>query len=476
MNFENCMCKNCPHTKECRRENMDILLQVMDNENDVTITDGRGVVLQISDSYEEHYGVSREEIIGKTVYELEENRIFNPSVTAVVIKERKKVTLLQTNRRNESVLTTGIPVFDDRGEMEYVVSFNSIDIANVTGLQDKYNRLKEMMKEYQSQIQEFKTKELEERTFIATSKAMSGVNELLLQVADIDANVLITGETGVGKSMVAKRLHRISGRADGPFAEINCATIPPNLIESELFGYERGAFTGANSKGKIGKIELANRGTLFLDEIGELSLEMQMKLLQVIQEKVIQRVGGLEQISVDFRLVAATNIDLENAIRDRRFREDLYYRLNVISMNIPPLRERREDIIPLVSVFLQKFNRRYNRNVAISSEALTLLEQYDWPGNIRQVENFVERLTVTAKETEIGMEHLPSDFQKLNPAVSAVGGDLTHMMEAYEKEIFIDALKKYKTSIAVGKALGIGQTTAARKLRKYVPGYATDKG
>lgn len=472
MEHRNCICKDCKDRNECNRDKTDIIFRVMDGENDVTLTDGSGIVLRVSDSYELHYGVSLDDVVGKSVYDLEKQGVFKPSVTAYVLKERKKVTLMQKNQMGEAVLTTGVPIFDNMGRIEYVISFNSIDIAEITNLHDKYKRLNVIMKEYNSQIQHLKMKEMQENKFITKSKSMLDINDLIMQVADIDANVLITGETGVGKSMVAKILHMVSKRSKGPFIEINCGAIPPTLIESELFGYEKGAFTGANQNGKIGKIELANGGVLFLDEIGELSLDLQIKLLQVIQQKVISRVGGLEKIDVDFRLVVATNKNLEEAVVSGEFREDLFYRLNVIAVKIPPLRERRDDIIPLIMNFVAKFNTRYDKQLEISPEALRLMESYDWPGNIRQVENFVERLAVTFKDSVVNVEDLPDEFQAPKARnIDYSSNSLSAMMDSFEREIFLNAYEKHKTSISVGKALGISQTTAARKLRKYIPGY-----
>lgn len=471
MNYANKLCDQCSAFEQ---EKMDILFKVMDNENDVTLTDGKGVVIRISDSYEKHYGVSKEAIIGKSIFELEEQGVFRPSVTAIVLVKKCKATILQKNKLGESILTTGVPIFNDLGEIQYVISFNSIDIADMTTLHDKYTKLNELMNEYNAEINELRMQDIKNKELIAKSKHMENISSLIAQVADTNANVLITGETGVGKSMIAKIIHQKSSRNNGPFIEINCGTIHESLIESELFGYEKGSFTGANNKGKMGKIELANGGTLFLDEIGELPLNMQTKLLQVIQEKVIMRIGGLEKIAVDFRLITATNRDIKKNIKENLFREDLYYRLNVIPILIQPLRERPEDIIPLVQSFLNQFNKRYNKEIILSNGVLDVLEKQRWPGNIRQVENLIERLVIMSKNSLIDMKDLPADIEidgqckRLNPEGSGVLEDL---MDEYEKAIFIDTFNKYKTSIAVGSALGISQATAARKLRKYIPNY-----
>lgn len=390
---------------------MDILFQVMDNENDVTLTDGKGVVIRVSDSYEKHYGVTKEEVIGKSIFSLEEDGVFKPSVTAVVLEKKRKATILQKNKMGESILTTGVPIFGDSGEIQYVISFNSIDIAGMTTLHEKYIKLTELMKEYNAEINQLQMRDLSEKVLVANSKHMEGIYELISHVADTSANVLITGETGVGKSLTAKIIHRKSGRADGPFISINCGTIPENLIESELFGYEKGSFTGASNKGKVGRVELAGGGTLFLDEIGELPLSMQTKLLEVIQDKAVTRVGGLKKIDVDFRLIAASNHDLKKGIKEKRFREDLYYRLNVIPIQIQPLRERPEDIGPLASAFLEQFNRKYDREVSLAPGVFDILEKQSWPGNIRQIENLMERLVIMAKNNQIGPEDLPDDIR-----------------------------------------------------------------
>ena len=467
-----CKKKLCNHCDIYEKDKMDILFKVMDNENDVTLTDGDGIVIRISDSYEKHYGVAKEDIIGKSIFSLEDQGIFKPSVTAVVLEKKRKATILQKNKLGESILTTGVPIFDDSGKIQYVISFNSIDIANVTTLHEKYIKLTELMREYNAEINQLQMKDINNKVLVTKSKHMSNISELVSQIADTNANVLITGETGVGKSMIAKIIHQKSGRVDGPFIEINCGTIPENLIESELFGYERGSFTGASTKGKIGKIELARGGTLFLDEIGELPLNMQIKLLQVIQEKVITRIGGLEKIEVDFRLIAATNLDLKRYIKENLFRGDLYYRLNVIPIQIQPLRERSEDIAPLMVSFLERFNKKYGRKVSLSPEVVDILEEQSWPGNIRQIENLVERLVIMAKQNQIEPEDLPDDIdlnghrKKMEPE-----GSLDEMMEKYEKSIFLNAFKTYKTSVSIGNALGISQVTAARKLRKYIPDY-----
>ncbi len=451
---------------------MDILFDIMNNENDIFLSDANGIALRVSESYEEHYKVRAEDIVGKSCYELEDDGTFVPSVTAMVLRERKKVTTLQKNKLGESVLTTGVPVFDSEGNLEYVISFNSIDIAGLSSLNEQYKVLEQMISEYKKQILSMKLHKSDDEKLITKSKQMQDIYSLIAQISDVDVNVLITGNTGVGKTLIAHIIHQHSHRAKGPFVTIDCGAIPPSLLESELFGYEKGAFTGADSKGKAGQVELANGGTLFLDEIGVLPIELQVKLLSVIQNKSFSRVGGLDQVNVDFRMIAATNQNLEQSVEEGKFREDLYYRLNVVSINIPPLRERKDDIVPLIMKFLLDFNLRYHKNVTISSEALMMMEAYQWPGNIRQLENFIERLVVTNTNEVVRPEDLPGNIRYGGPKEYDKAGYLSDVLERVEKDIIIEAYNKYHTSVAVANALGLSQTTAARKLRKYVPGYA----
>ena len=272
------------------------------------------------------------------------------------------------------------------------------------------------------------------------------------------------------ESAIAKAIHKMSNRANGPFIEVNCAVLHENLIESELFGYEKGAFTGASSSGKIGKIELANHGTLFLDEIGELPAHIQSKLLQLIQEKTIERLSGTQKIELDFRLIVATNRNLEEAVQRGLFRSDLFYRLNVIRIHIPPLRQRKEDIVPMAHQFLARFCGEYNKSLTCSPRFLAFLEQYDWPGNVRQLENLMERLVITAQDPILDIPALPLEYtaDASAPAELLPGGTLAERMDAYEAQIIRDSYQRCGTTVAVARELGISQATAARKIAKYV--------
>ena len=277
---------------------------------------------------------------------------------------------------------------------------------------------------------------------IGNSSSMHLVYENIIQVANANATVLIRGDSGTGKELVAHAIHYNSPRSQKPFIKINCGAIPENLLESELFGYEKGAFTGANER-KQGKLELADGGTIFLDEIGELPLSLQVKLLRVLQEKEFERVGGMKTIKINVRIVAATNANLEELIQENRFREDLYYRLNVFPIYIPPLRERKTDILLLAEHFLAKYARENNKHIKrISTLAIDLLNSYHWPGNVRELQNCMERAVLVCNEDTIQSTHLPPTLQRVDTVEVKEQLSLAHQVENFEKELIVDALKK----------------------------------
>ena len=297
---------------------------------------------------------------------------------------------------------------------------------------------------------------------------MQNILATIERISRFDTNVLFTGKSGVGKTMYSKLMHSRSDRKDGPFIHINCGAIPESLIESELFGYEKGAFTGARNEGKPGLVELANRGTLFLDEIGDLPLNMQVKLLKVIQDKKLTRIGATDEKTVDFRLITATNKDLEAMIEKNEFREDLYYRINIITLEIPRLKDRKSDIFPLLKLFLDKYNKKYGLKRTIANSSIDALVEYDWPGNIRELENTVERLVLSTDEYMITNDNLP-----LKLKADVVGRPvmenktLKEILESVEKRVIVEAYKKIGTTTGVAKALGISQPSASLKISKY---------
>jgi len=305
---------------------------------------------------------------------------------------------------------------------------------------------------------------------IGASPAMKGVMETVKKVAPSDSTVLISGETGVGKELVARAVHEASPRRRHPFVKINCAAIPETLMESELFGHEKGAFTGA-ATGKPGRFEIADRGTVFLDEVGETPYSAQVKLLNVLQDRCFERVGGVKNIRVDVRVVAATNRDLPEAVRSGKFRADLFYRLNVIPVAIPPLRERKEDLIPLSEHFLEKFSARYRkRKCRLSAEALSALGLYDWPGNIRELENVLERMVLLHDSEVLGLEHLPVEIRGADTGKQASGllEKKNALSRVAEKQMIAEALEKTgQNRTRAATVLGISRRALQNKIREY---------
>ena len=455
--------------------NLNDLFEILSPQNnlvladDMMLSDANGTILQVSETYEKNFGFAHGSMVGKSAFDLEADGTFSPCITAEIIRTKKKITATQTiNQTHTNVMTVGIPLFDAHGNLKYAVCFNTVSMEQINSIHRNFQQMQESLSQYSQEIAELRTRNTA-TSIVWKSQSMQRIWTLMQNTANTRANILITGETGVGKSAVAKAIHAMSDRSDKPFIEVNCAVLHENLIESELFGYEKGAFTGAASGGKIGKIELANGGTLFLDEIGELPPHIQSKLLQLIQEKTIERVSGTRRIELNIRLIVATNRNLEEEVHQGLFRSDLFYRLNVIRLHIPPLRERREDILPLAHRFLTRFCREYQRERTLSPRLMSYLEQYAWPGNVRQLENLMERLVICSQDPIIDMDALSAEYieQENAPFVSS-GGTLAERMEEFEGRIIRETYARCGTSVALAKELGISQPTAVRKIAKYV--------
>lgn len=449
---------------------------LLDTSNDnIVITDGDGIILRASPSCLSIYGWDASILIGRSVDALEQENIFSPSVTKLVLQARKKMQIIQETPTNRLVMATAQPVWNESGDIVRVISY-SHDLTEIQELKEDFEALKMKMERYQSEIEELREKDHTLDGVVIKSKAINRIWQLVQRVAKSDASVVFLGESGVGKNVFAHALHQESDRKEGPFIEVNCSAIPETLFESEMFGFKAGSFTGANKQGKIGLIELADKGTLFLDEVGELPLSVQAKLLKAIQEKKITSIGGVKAKNIDFRLVVSTNQDLEEMVRKGEFRQDLFYRLNVIPITIPSLRERKEDILMLAHFYLNKFNKKYKTDKFYDTATIEELTAYDWPGNVRELENMVERLILTTEGRTIYPEYLPFYIQKgqhydisENPIemFEESGKTLPEAVKALEISLLKRAFRQFKTTYQMAEHLGVSQSGVVRKLQRY---------
>lgn len=436
----------------------------------IYITDGQANTLKVNKAYENITGLKKEEMIGKNMAELVEEGKVSQSATIMVLNSKKSCTIEQEFRIGKKALVSSNPVFNEDGDI-IMVTTNVRDVTELYELKEELEKNKELNKKYFSEIEVIRNQLLNEIDIIAEDEKMLNILESAGRVAKVDTTVLILGETGVGKEQVARYIHKISKRRDNSFIKINCGSIPENLIESELFGYEKGAFTGANKDGKIGLFELADDGTIFLDEIGELPLNMQVKLLRVLQEGEIKRVGGVKTIKVDVRILAATNRDLKEMIKQNVFRKDLYYRLNIVPIIIPPLRERKNDIEPLVKHFLATLNKKYNFNKSITSAAMNCFMDYEWKGNVRELKNIIERIVIMSRGDKILRSDLPinnySQGDKIGIDINNDSIKLKDAVENLEARLIENTFKKHGNVRAAAKELGIDASTFVRKRKKY---------
>lgn len=433
-------------------------------DDGLVLCDEKGVVLRVNKAYKSLTGILDEEYRGKHVHELIREGYIGKSLSDVVIERKARYTVIDV-RNGKELLLTATPVFNDRGEVIRVVTVTR-DITELSELKQRLAESEAARDSYCQELQRLQA-QLPYKKIIANGPALKQRMELALHVAQVDSSVLILGESGVGKDLFARLIHRASKRALKPFIEINCGAIPANLLESEFFGYEAGAFTGALKNGKAGLFEIAQGGTLFLDEVGDLPLDLQVKVLKAIQNKQITRVGGTKTIDLDVRILAATNRDLEQMIREKRFREDLFYRLNVVPITLPPLRDRREDIIPLASEFLLKYNNRYGYQKWIHQDVLKCLASYDWPGNVRELENTIERLVVTCRSDCITLDclHGFSHGFVLMSCASLTGLKESRALE--ERQLLLNAYRRTRSTRKTAEILGISQSSVVKKMKKY---------
>ena len=440
---------------------------------EIFVSDACGNVMFINQASSNTIGLPREDIIGKNVAELESEGHFHPSCTLEVIRQRKTVNMLQYLKNGDVVLATGVPVFDKKsGSLDMIIS-TSKDVDAINKLLNKVEKQEREILEKESEIGNLRMELFSKVGFVSADDISQMLKNIIIKVAPIDVTVLVEGETGVGKEVVVRSIHQFSERKDKPLIKINCGLIPGNLMEAELFGYEKGAFTGADQAGKRGKVELANQGTLFLDEIGELPLDMQVKLLEFLQDSTYTRVGGTKNVKVDTRIIAATNRNLQKMCDDGSFRKDLYYRLNIMPLKVSPLRERVNDIEILAKHFIESCNNKYSEYKVFEEGAFAFLEKHNWPGNVRELKHAIERAYIMSENSVITIKELKEsvfgnvEARVQNPVNCDEIVPLKVAKREIERQLLMKACEKYDTTYKIADALEIDQSTVVKLLKKH---------
>ena len=459
-----------------RREIANDFEEILEGSFDgILVTDAEGKILFANSSYERVAEIKRSEMEGKYMRDLINPVWMQEPVSHIVAREKTVISKRQVVKSGRHIMVTGRPLFDDKENIRKII-INARDITEIYNLTEELQKARESEKAYFDRVDTPLTgTDDSDKRILAISEPMKQVLSLAEKVANFQVTVLVLGESGVGKEEIAKFIHQHSIRKDKPFVVVNCGAIPDNLLESELFGYEKGAFTGAVQAGKQGLFEAAEDGTIFLDEIGEIPLDLQVKLLRFLESKEIRRVGSVNTKIVDVRIIAATNCDLLEMVKEGTFREDLYYRLNVVQIEVPPLRKRIADIMPLASLFINRYNKKYNQEKKLTYDLVKALERYSWPGNVRQLKNIMENMVIVSNNEYLQPEDLPwNESGKKNATVKLIDSlseneelGLNEALDALERQILTQAKETYGTTRKIAEKLKVNQSTIVRKMQKY---------
>jgi PAS domain S-box-containing protein len=440
------------------------------------VHDSNGKIININTVSEMINGIRARDVIGKSIYDLIEEGVFEEVVTPEILRTKRQFSTLSYNKKTQKrVLVTGTPILDENGNVSLIVS-NERDLTHWNAVKADLERSRKVAEKYKDEFEELSRLESGQPEIVAESKAMKQVLRIGMKLARMGAsNILIQGESGTGKGLLAKFIHENGKRDTKPFIQINCAALPESLLEAELFGYEKGAFTGAREQGKIGLFELAHEGTLFLDEIGDLPLSVQAKLLKYLDDQEILPLGGIQRKKVDCCVIAATNRDLEQLTRQEHFRKDLFFRLNTFRIHIPPLRLRPDDVIRMTEYFLARFNKEYQVQRKVSPDTVLKLQAYNFPGNVRELQNIIKNAVVLSEVDlldEILADNIGAGAQKPGIRKSSMGDILYPMrlqdkLERVEAEILSDACGRFRSTRQIAQNLGTSQSSVMRKINKY---------
>lgn len=440
----------------------------------IWVVDGTGKVIAVNQAAEKFSNIKAADVMNKNVVKLVESGIIDQALSPDVLASKRQVNMLQyIEKTGKYILSTGTPAFDEKGNV-FLVVVNERDMTRLNELLEQLNQTRLVSNKYKDKLTELGMLELKKQEIIAESEEMRQVLRIALKIAQMEAsNILIQGESGTGKGLLAKFIHRNSPRHNKPFIQINCAAIPENLLEAELFGYEKGAFTGAHRSGKAGLFELAHGGTFFLDEIGEIPYVVQAKLLKCLEDHEIMHLGGLKPIKINCMVIVADNKDLATLVKEKKFREDLFYRLNAFSIKIPPIRERPDDTFDLANYFLRKYNETYKSDKQLSYSAIEMLQAYPFPGNVRELKNLVKKAVVLSEERNLdefiqkSLGYETAEERQTTTYRTVAPSTLTVKLKETESKILKTAFMQCKSTREIAKYLGISQPSVVRKLKKY---------